>query len=230
MINKFEDKTIEFLEFTLDIIQMYDKDYLKERHAIEQESRKTGKQPKFNKRIEIIRKDFDSIIKRYALNGAQYVKATRVYKLAGPYGEQIYDRVSSSPVVTYTKYVGWDLPYSVVIHLNENILLYSLAKDNFTIILKEVKDGELLQKFFTAFNTAKVTLEANWIRFDYDCDGKVSFEDIMKTLYMVTCCIKHSVHINSHNSLKVQEIEDDSECNNKSAEKTPADALELMTS
>ena len=65
MIAKVEDKIVEFFEFALDIIQMYDSGYHKKRYLLDQHSRKTGQKPLFQERMEYIINDFKEIVGCY---------------------------------------------------------------------------------------------------------------------------------------------------------------------
>ena len=171
MLSTLEDKTIEFFQFALDIIQMYDKEYQKQRHQLEQQSRKTGKKPDFTQRLEYVTNDFKSIFARYMYNGYEYTKTTKPYQFCEYYAPIIQNEV--------------------IIPIGEFcVLMFSYTEQKISLICKNIQESQFYEFLATKFNDVKITLQKQWMRLDFNCDGKVTIDDVKNTLMIIFTTLK----------------------------------------
>ena len=163
MIAKAEDKIVEFFEFILDIIQMYDSKYYKKRYLLEQQSRKTGKKPKFYDRMEYITDDFSSLFSRYGMSGYNYMKKTNVLEVCKLQASLICD--------------------DIIIPIGEDLLfIYSISESRCSLLCTQIKDSWMVEQLSKVLLNCKIIMTKQWMRLDFDCDGTVSIHDINNTV------------------------------------------------
>ena len=85
MLSTIQDRTVDFFEFALDLIEKYDKEYVKKREEEKKHNNKTKKKLDFSKRIEFIKDDFELILTRHATNVYDYTKDTKLVTYSAYY-------------------------------------------------------------------------------------------------------------------------------------------------
>ena len=163
MLATLEDRTIDFFEYALDIIELYDEEYEKKRGELDLHNKKSGKKLDFASRLDIVRDDFHSILSRHVNHAYEYSKEMQIVKFSE----------------TYSEYMNSEL----IVPLKDNIyFVYSMTSNNISIVFKKVADTKFVKYFLSQFNQCKLVVHDTWMRLDFDEDGQVTLQDIKENL------------------------------------------------
>ena len=181
MLARLEDKTIEILEFALDIVQKYDTEYKKNREELEKHGKASGKKPSFCLRFEYIKDDFIVITKRNISKGYDLIKETRLLKQAEEYIEFVN--------------------HQLVIPLKENMyFVYDLTTYNVSIIWKKISDSQIIAFLADKCKQAKVTICNGWTKIQLCFDSKLGIRELYRQTieYMKNDLEKHRKEKEQH--------------------------------
>ena len=186
MLSTIQDQTINFFEYALDIIEMYDKEYEKTREVLDTKEGKQGEQgskSEFRTRLDFIKNDFQSILTRHSTNAYDYTKDMKVVK----YGEK------------YSGYMNTQL----VVPLKDNVFfVYSMTSNNISIVCKKLSDAKFLKHIASQYQRGKVTVHDSWMKLDLDNDGVVTLKDIKQNLKVAYEFVKNYEYIQKWQELK----------------------------
>lgn len=209
MLTLVHNKTLDALEYTLNVIEQYDKGY--EKVSVTRKDKLNKKEESKNDEKQISR--LDDVKTRYF----QYVELNKdrlayiltliqnfftwenACNLSKKSKEQLALLAESKAYIKIDEFLhinslvtkSWDLSshvYSsikteIVIPIAKSVVLvYDVSLKEVSIIFKTVQNHRLAQFIAEKLNATKITLTSKWMRLDFDNDGKVSLQDLFTVI------------------------------------------------
>lgn len=203
MLTIVQNKTIDFLEYTLQVLEKYDKEF-EERRAEEKKNKSNeedaDKKSSFTLKLSDIVNDYKDLAFSQGKRGLNYVQGTQAYKIADDYVDfkQKYESTYS-----YTTKVYESLRTEVIVPVHSNILvIYDTSSQKMSLIVNSMKNSSIAQVIHEKFQNTKVLMTQNWLKLDFNQMGKVSITDLIATIKGVQELVKHMDILVKANELK----------------------------
>eukprot|EP00345_Euplotes_harpa_P007727 CAMPEP_0168345772 /NCGR_PEP_ID=MMETSP0213-20121227/17792_1 /TAXON_ID=151035 /ORGANISM="Euplotes harpa, Strain FSP1.4" /LENGTH=279 /DNA_ID=CAMNT_0008354131 /DNA_START=13 /DNA_END=852 /DNA_ORIENTATION=+ len=209
MLNVVHNRTLDLLEYTLSVIEQYDKGY--EKLTSVRKSIKSKKEDEKEESKTISR--FDDVKARYsqyvvllgdraihivssfskliscetfhcasgkALDQLSLVTKTRAFV----YADELFklnEKYMKTLEVSSQIFNG--LKNKLVVPLsNQIVLIYDFSSKKASLIFESIQNYKVARNLMERFHSAKAVLTSNWLRLDFDEDGKVTIADLINSV------------------------------------------------
>ena len=209
MLSLVRNKTIDALEYTLTVIEQYDKGYeklsvIRNEKSNEKEESKNDAKPVsrlddvktryfqyvvLNKnrlvRIITILQDFFTCenVCNYCTKTKEQLALVTENKVYIKIDEFLHlnDLIANSLKLSNQVYSS--LKTEIVIPIAKSVVLvYDVSLKKISLVFQTAKNHFLVQYIAEKLNASRITLASNWMRLDFDSDGKVTISDLIETI------------------------------------------------
>ena len=179
MLSLVQTKTLDAIEYALLLIEQYDQEFQKKVKRDEVEEGKKddqGKSGDFEARFSDVKTSCQTLFTLQKERAVNFVTGSTIYKYADQridFGKRYTDSVELTGKVWTT------LNTKIVVPLHKNVVfIYDTSWKSVSIIVENLQNNFIAQAIAQRFSSARITLSQNWMRLDFDQDGKVTMSDI----------------------------------------------------
>jgi len=182
---------LDLLEYALELIEQYDKEFQK--RAGRKEDSKDGKEKQPSElsiRFNEVKSGYKHLVLLQKDRALEFVMTSFPYKYASE-RLLINERVERSYEFTCDMYNS--LTTKIVVPVCDKILLiYDTSLKKASLVLETIQTSDLAQKVGEKYTNARITLASNWMRLDLNNDGKVTLSDIIQSVKSLQTLVKES--------------------------------------
>jgi len=183
MLSLVQNKTLDALEYALQLIEEYDKEFKQKLGKENKEDKRKedqGKSIEFASRFDDVKASYKTLFILQKERATSYVTGTQVYKLAD---EKIDFSEKYERSVKFTSSVYDCFSTQIIVPIHENVdFIYDISLKKASLIIQNLQNSHLSQVLSQNFSNARVTLSKNWMKLDLNNDGKVTMSDILDGL------------------------------------------------
>lgn len=186
MLTLVQNKTLDALEYALLVIEEYDKEFQqKNKGEGNEENQKEGQEKSgdFQSRFSDVKTSCKELFNLQKERAVNFVTKNAVYK----YADEKVDftkRYNSS--VEFTENVYRSFSTQIVVPLQENVVfMYDTSREKASLVVKNLQNSLISQAIIQRFSSARVTLSQNWMKLDFNEDGRVTMADITSAFFSV---------------------------------------------
>lgn len=180
MLTLAQDKTLDALEYALRIIEEYDREFQKRTSKKDKDSKRKedqGKELVHRSRFNDVKNNYLELINLQRERAVDYVSNSGVYKFAD---EKLHLHEKFERSREFTSNLYNSLSTKVIVPVQDKIvLIYDTSLQKASLVIENLKDAHIAQKFCERFHNAKVVLSKDWMKLDLNNDGKVSISDLI---------------------------------------------------
>lgn len=191
MITQAQVKVLDFLEYTLKIIEDYDEEFkkLSVEEGKEEAKAKQHKELDTVGRFDDVKISYKQLFELQARRGANYVTSTAAYKFADDYidFQKQYDWTLDSSIKAY----AW-LNTQVIIPVSEKVkLIIDYTSGKISIVVENGYNSKIVQEIIRLYGVTRLFVTENWLKLDLNEDGKVTLEDFYLLLKSIRSTIEN---------------------------------------
>jgi hypothetical protein len=203
MITKAQVKVLDFLEYTLQVIEDYDKEFKEaQQKQLKQEKgkKKAIKAEDIDQRADYVKTNYQQLVVFQAQRSFEYVKNTRAYKIAD-------DRIDFEKQYNNSRMAVCDaldfLKSQVVLPVTKNIkLLIDFTTKRISLLVDVTVQSQIVQQIIQFYNVAKVTVTKNYMKLDLNGDGRVTMDDFILLLKTIKSLVENTTIVTKANDVK----------------------------
>lgn len=186
MLSLVQNKTLDALEYALLIIEQYDKEFQQKHRKEENEENSKegqGNSSDFESRFNDVKSSCRELFNLQRQRAVDLVTKNAVYKYAD---EKVDFNKRYNDSVEFTENVYKSFNTQIVVPLQENVVfMYDTSLEKASLVIKNLQDSLISQVILQRFTNARVTLSQNWMKLDFNKDGRVTMADITSALLSI---------------------------------------------
>ena len=183
MLSIVQTKTLDALEYALQVIEQFDKEFSQKVHQPGNKENKKddqGDSNGFEARFSDVKASCQTLFALQKDRAINFVSGTTVFKLAD---EKVDFSKRYTESIEFTSNMYKSFNTQIVVPLQENVVfMYDTSWAKACLIVKNLQNSAVSQLVTERFANTKVTLTQNFMRLDFDQDGKVTMTDIISAL------------------------------------------------
>lgn len=193
MLVAAQNKTIDILEYALQIIEQYDREFQK-RVQNKEEGKKGGKKVKHNQivlsRFDDVKENYKELFYFQQQRAIDFIRNSKAYKLAD---ERMHLNEKFERSYEFTNQMYNSINSQIVLPLQDKIfLVYDASLKKASFVFESIQNMHLTEKLGEKYDDAKVTLSKNWMRLDLNNDGKVTMSDLIEAVKNLRTIIREN--------------------------------------